>query len=142
MAQAAPSQGNPTITAFCDTILEVPRSPGVTTESSPTGLPPQAAAAVTFSTIDAPDPVVLEAETKILQRHNPLPRVVTEAALPQDVRPTNILHYSKTSIRSRYCRPIPSQKGTINPLKSHLPVLGDCFTTEVRIFPVGTPFLG
>ena len=77
------------------TILEVPRSPGVTTESSQTGLPLQAAAAVAFSTIDAPDPVVLEAETKILQRHDPLPQVVTEAAPLQDVRPTIILHYSK-----------------------------------------------
>ena len=77
------------------TVLEATGSPGVTTASSPTGLPPQAAATVAFSTIDALDPVVLEAETKILQRHDPLPQVVTEAAPPQDVRPTIILHYSK-----------------------------------------------
>ena len=88
------------VSPLSSTVLEAPRSPGVTTASLPAGLPPQAAA-VTFSTIDAPDPVVLEAETKIPQRHDPLPQVVTEAALLQDVRPTIILHYSKKSICSR-----------------------------------------
>ena len=72
------------------TVLEAPGSPGATAASSPTGLSPQAAAAA-FSTVDAPDPVVLEAETKIPQRHDPLPQVVAEVSPPQDVRPTTIL---------------------------------------------------
>ena len=79
------------------TVLETPGSPGATAASSPTGPSPQAAAAAGFSTVDAPDPVVLEAETKIPQRHDPLPQVVAERASPQDVRPTTILrlNYSK-----------------------------------------------
>ena len=80
------------------TVLEAPGSPGATAASSPTGLSPQAAAAAAaFSTVDAPDPVVLEAETKIPQRHDPLPQVVAEVSPPQDVRPTTILrlNYSR-----------------------------------------------
>ena len=83
------------------TMLDIPGSSGslcATAASSPTVLSPQAAAAAALSTIDAPDPVVFEAETNIPQRHDPLPQVVAERASPQDVRPTTVLrlNYFKT----------------------------------------------
>jgi hypothetical protein len=75
------------------TVLEASGSLDATAASSANGLLPQAPnlAATVSSTVDAPDPVVLEVKPKILQRCDPLPQVMPEAAPPQDVRPTIIV---------------------------------------------------
>jgi hypothetical protein len=75
------------------TVLEASGSLDATAASSANGLSPQAPnlAATVSSTVDAPDPVVLEVEPKILQRRDPLPQVMPEAAPPQDVRPSIIV---------------------------------------------------
>ncbi len=72
------------------TVLEAPNPPGTTTASSATGLTPQESnlAATAFSTeaeAEPPlDPLVLEADAKMPQRHDPLPQGLSA----QDVLPT------------------------------------------------------
>jgi aarF domain-containing kinase len=73
------------------TVLEAPGLPDAIAALSQGSNP----AATAFSTVDALDPVVLEAEPKMPRQRDPLPQVVPEATPPQDVRPTIIVHWSK-----------------------------------------------
>jgi hypothetical protein len=73
------------------TVTASPNLPGTTATSSAIGLTPQESnpAFSTEAEVEppAPDSLVLDAEAKMLQRHDPLPQGSPEA-LPQDVLPT------------------------------------------------------